>query len=238
MPKRDKSPKGVKYPKAESLNLLHLSLFLPNQVLSSVLSAWEKSYITPQCPNKRTMLLRDNGAIDSESNTQKGTFSSSNGGESSSEAFSLRDRKVTHDRVTNRFSFVHMGQKVVLNPLSPRNICEDQGIEHYIDLTVRTYLPNKLTYRTNHEESKEIQKKVDKLLKKEGQGRVKDDTWKMCIDYKPINVIIARYRDEWKTTFKTKFGLYEWLIMSFGLTNAPSTFMRLTNHVLRSLIVK
>lgn len=42
--------------------------------------------------------------------------------------------------------------------------------------------------------------------------------------------------DQHKTAFTTPFGLFEWTKMSFGLTNAPSSFQRLMNEIFREEI--
>jgi hypothetical protein len=43
--------------------------------------------------------------------------------------------------------------------------------------------------------------------------------------------IKIREEDISKTIFSTRYGLYEYLVMSFGLTNAPAEFMYLMNLV-------
>jgi hypothetical protein len=42
--------------------------------------------------------------------------------------------------------------------------------------------------------------------------------------------------DEWLIAFRTRFGLFEWLVTPFGLANAPSTFQRYINWTLRDFL--
>lgn len=42
--------------------------------------------------------------------------------------------------------------------------------------------------------------------------------------------------DEWKTAFRTRFGLFEWKVCPFGVTNGPATFQRFINYILREYL--
>ena len=48
----------------------------------------------------------------------------------------------------------------------------------------------------------------------------------------------VRKEDIPKTAFKTRWGLYECLVVPFGVTNAPAQFMNLMNDLLRDLLDK
>ena len=50
------------------------------------------------------------------------------------------------------------------------------------------------------------------------------------------NNVRMRDRDEWKAAFHTNWGLFEPLVMFFGLTNSPATFQTMMNNILAELI--
>jgi hypothetical protein len=80
-------------------------------------------------------------------------------------------------------------------------------IEHQIDFIPRAVIPNRPAYRSNPEESKELQRQVEDLLSK-GYVREsmspcavpvllvpkKDGTWRMWVDCRVVNNITVKYR--------------------------------------------
>ena len=50
------------------------------------------------------------------------------------------------------------------------------------------------------------------------------------------NNIWMKDGDEWKVAFWTNQGLFEPLVMFFGLTNSPTTFQTMMNHLFHDLI--
>ena len=50
------------------------------------------------------------------------------------------------------------------------------------------------------------------------------------------NNVRLKEGDEWKAAFWTNCGLYEPLVMFFGLTNSPATFQTMMNDIFKELI--
>jgi len=56
--------------------------------------------------------------------------------------------------------------------------------------------------------------------------------------YWGFNNICIKPRDEWKAAFCTNHGLFEPLIIFFGMTNSPTTFQTMMNDVFRTVIAE
>src|SRR3954465_1096543 len=89
----------------------------------------------------------------------------------------------------------------------PHGLPPLRGIEHRIDLILGAPLPNRATYCTNPEETKEIKRQINQLVSKSliqvstSPSAVPvilvpetDDTLRLYMDCRPINAITVRYR--------------------------------------------
>ncbi|GKV07032.1 hypothetical protein SLEP1_g18843 [Rubroshorea leprosula] len=89
----------------------------------------------------------------------------------------------------------------------PNGLQPIRGIEHQIDFIPGATIPNRPAYRSNPNETKELQRQVEELMK---TGHVresmspcavpvllvskKDRTWRMCVDCRAVNKITVKYR--------------------------------------------
>jgi hypothetical protein len=48
--------------------------------------------------------------------------------------------------------------------------------------------------------------------------------------------VLIKYEDIHKIDFRTRYGNYEFVVVPFGLSNAPTTFMCLMNNVFRKFL--
>ncbi|XP_058741757.1 uncharacterized protein LOC131614147 [Vicia villosa] len=110
-------------------------------------------------------------------------------------------------------------------------------------------------YRMSPAELRELKSQLEELLAKHfirpsvspwGAPvmlvKKKDGSMHLCIDYRQLNKIdlMSGYHqirvkssDVSKTAFRTRYGHYEFLVMPFGVTNAPAVFMDYMNRVIQ-----
>eukprot|EP00253_Pinus_taeda_P006928 PITA_06928 len=141
---------------------------------------------------------------------------------------------------------------------SPVGVPLQCQVKHSIDLTPGVLLANGPIYRCSFMENDKIKRKIQELLHK---GHIQpssfpcgspivlnrypipriDDLLDQLKEPKYFRKIYLKSRyhqvpikpfDVWKTAFKAMEGLFEWLVMPFGLMNDPATFMGLMDDIL------
>uniref|UniRef100_A0A2N9GUZ1 Reverse transcriptase n=1 Tax=Fagus sylvatica TaxID=28930 RepID=A0A2N9GUZ1_FAGSY len=180
-------------------------------------------HIASQCPNKRTMIARVDGEVETESESDADQMPMLEDtcdddveypveGESLVARRALSAQVKEDDMEQQRENIFHTRchinnkeyEDVFPNDV-PSGLPPIRGIEHQIDFVPT--IPNRPAYRSNPEETKELQRQVEELLAK-GHVREsmspcavpvllvpkKDGTWRMCVDCRAINNITVKYR--------------------------------------------
>eukprot|EP00253_Pinus_taeda_P021122 PITA_21122 len=119
----------------------------------------------------------------------------------------------------------------------PKGLIPKKEIVHDINLQQDARLPNIGMYMLSALENEKVKKqyplpRIDDLL-----DQLKEVIYFSKLDlHSSYHQVRLVEEDAWKIAFKMKQGLYEWLVMPFCLTNAPATFMRVMNDVLKTFI--
>jgi hypothetical protein len=67
--------------------------------------------------------------------------------------------------------------------------------------------------------------------------RVSDTVIYIKLDIRNIYYKIRiRFNDKWKITFRTRYGYYKYIIISFNLINTPVTFQTYINEALKNYL--
>ncbi|KAH9698005.1 hypothetical protein KPL71_023835 [Citrus sinensis] len=181
------------------------------------------SHIASQCPNKRVMILRDDGDVETESESDDDPMppleDANDGVEYPVDGKLMVARRalnmqVKEDVEVQRDNIFHTRCHIkdkdfddVFPNEVPNGLPHTRGIEHQIDFVPGATISNRPEYRSNPEETKELQRQVEELLAK-GYVREsmspcavpvllvpkKDGTWRMCVDCRAINKITVKYR--------------------------------------------